>query len=103
MEQTRSKIVGLFLAGKSPKEILNSMKDEKVCRQLINRTIRRYKDTGSVQDRARTGRPTSVCTQQLKKKISSRISRNPRRSIRKMARDFSVSHESIRKVVRNEL
>ena len=103
MEQTRSKIVGLFLAGKSPKEILNSFKDEKVCRQLVYRTIRRYKDTGSVQDRARTGRPTSVCTQQLKKKISSRISRNPRRSIRKMARDFSVSHESVRKVVRNEL
>ena len=99
MEQTRSKIVGLFLAGKSPKEILNSMKGEKVCRQLVYCTIRRYEDTGSVQERARTGRPTSVCTQQLRKKISSRISRNPRLSIRKMARDFSVSHESIRKVV----
>ena len=48
-----------------PQRNLNSMKDEKVCRQLIYRTIRRYKDTGSVQDRARTGRPTSVCTQQL--------------------------------------
>ena len=70
MEQTRSKIVGLFLAGKSPKEILNSFKDEKVCRQLVYHTIRRFKVTGSVQDRARIGRPTSVCTQQLKKKIS---------------------------------
>ena len=49
MEQTRSKIVGLFLASKSPKEILNNFKDEKVCFQLTYRTIRRYKDTGSVK------------------------------------------------------
>ena len=54
-------------------------------------------------DRPRSGRPTSVSTPQLKKKIASRITRNRRRSIRKMARDFSVCHESVRKVVRNGL
>ena len=85
-------MIGLFMSGKSPKEILNSLRDEKVCRQLVYRTIMRHKDTGSGQDCARTGRPTSVCTQQLKKKIYSEISR-----------DFSVSDESVRKVVQNEL
>ena len=63
----------------------------------------RYKDTDSVLDRPRSGRATSVSTPQLKKKTACRITRNRRRSNRKMARDFSVSHESVRKVVRNDL
>ena len=89
----RSKIIELFMAGKSQREILSDQKDELVNRQLVYRTIKRYKDTGPVLDRPRSGRPTSVSTPQLKKKIASRIRRNRRRSIRKMARDFSVSHD----------
>ena len=96
-----SKNIELFIDGRSQKEILSDLKDLKINRQLIYRTIKRYKDTDSVLDRPRSGRPTSVSTPQLKKKISSRIARNRRRSIRKMARDFSVSHESVRKIVRN--
>ena len=56
-----------------------------------------------VLDRPRSGSPTSVSTRQLNKKISSQIARNWRRFIRKLARDFSVSHESVRKIVRNDL
>ena len=103
MAAIRSEIIGLFMAGKSQREILSDLKDELVNRQLVYRTIKRYKDKGSMLDRPRSGRPTSVSTPQLKKKIASRITRNRRRSIRKMARDFSVSHESVRKVVRNDL
>ena len=103
MAAIRSEIIELFMAGKSQREILSDLKDELVNRQLVYRTIKRYKDTGSVLDRPRSGRSTSVSTPQLKKKIASRITRNRRRSIRKMARDFSVSHESVRKVVRNDL
>ena len=99
MAAIRSKYIELLMAGKSQREILSDLKDELVYRQLV----KRYKDTGSVLDRLRSGRPTSVSTPQLKKKIASRITRNRRRSIRKMALDFSVSHESVRKVVRNDL
>ena len=95
MAAIRSKIIELFMAGKSQREILSDLKDELVNRQLVYRTIKRYKDTGSVLDRPRSGLPTSVSTPQLKKKIASWITR--RRSIRKMARDFSVIHESVRK------
>ena len=73
-----------------------------MCHQFVYHTIRRYKVAGSVEGRVRTSYPITVYIQQ-RKKIASRISRNPWRSIRKMARDFSVSHESVRKVVRNEL
>ena len=103
MATIRSKIIELFIDSRSQKEILSYLKDLKINRQLIYRTIKRYKDTDSVLDRPRSGRPTSVSTPQLKKKISSRIARNRRRSIRKMARDFSVSHESVRKIVLNDL
>ena len=98
-----TKIIELFIDGRSQKEILSDLKDLKVNRQLIYRTINCYKDTDSVLDRPRSGRSTSVSTPQLKKKISSRIAGNRWWSIRKMASDFSFSHESVRKIVRNDL
>ena len=56
MATIRSKIIELFIDGRSQKEILSDLKDLKINRQLIYRTIKRYKDTDSVQDRPRSGR-----------------------------------------------
>ena len=54
-------------------------------------------------DRARSGRPRTVRTPQLKKVMRERIRRNPRRSMRKMALDLKISDFSIRKVMRTDL
>ena len=56
-----------------------------------------------MSDKPRSGRPRSVRTPALKNKVRCRISRNPRRSIRKMAREFSVNHETMRKLVVEDL
>ena len=39
----------------------------------------------------------------LKNKVQCRIWRNPRRSVRKMAREFSVNHKTMRKLVVEDL
>ena len=67
--------------------------------------IKHYNDTGSLNDRPRAGRPRSARTPALKNKnkVHCRVIRNPRRSIRKMARDFSVNHETMRKLVTEDL
>ena len=68
IEAKRSKILDLFRAKKSAGEILEILQSENVGRKLIYRTIQRYKETGSLKDRARSGRPRNVRTRELKAK-----------------------------------
>ena len=91
MEAKRSKIISLFECGKSAGEIFKMLGQENFSRKLIYRTIKIYKETGSLNDKARSGRPRTEKTIGLKAKVQKRIVRNPRRSMRKMARDFGVS------------
>ena len=65
------------------------LKCEKVRRQFVYRTIKR------------SGRPRTVRTRLMK--LKKRIERNPRRSIRKMARDFAISPRTLRQVVHEDL
>ncbi|KAI6654409.1 Transposase [Oopsacas minuta] len=102
-EKIRSKIIALFEIGSSKKEIFQKLKNGKVSPKLIYRTIKRYKDTGNLSDKPRSDRPRPVRTPALKNKVRCRISRNPRRSIRKMARELSVNHETMRKLVVEDL
>lgn len=103
MENQRSAVVELHRAGKSVAEILAALKYPKLRRNFVWRTIKRFTETGDVKDRARSGRPRTATTQQVKKKIASRIARNPQRSMRKMAAELKVSRESVRRVVKRDL
>ena len=87
MEEKKSKIISLFLNGSSHIEICKSLKSQNTNRMFIYRTIQRYTDTGDVKDRPRSGRPVSVRTRRLREKVRSRITRNPRRPMRKLARE----------------
>ena len=103
MELERSAVIELFKNGKSQKEILKLLNLHNSRRKFVYRTIHRYKVTGCVVDRARSGRPRSVTTPALRKVVRERIRRNPRRSMRKMAKDLKISESSIRKVVKIDL
>ena len=58
-------------------EIMEFLKLPGTKRKFVYRTIQRYFDTVSVQDRERSGRPCSIRTPQLKKVVPERILRNP--------------------------
>ena len=103
MQRERSAIVELFLKGYSQGAILRALKLPSSKRKLVCRTIRRWKETGGVEDRVRPGRPCSVTTPRLKKVVQQRIRRNPRRSMRKLAVEMKVSRCSIAKVVKSDL
>ena len=98
----RSKIIALR-DRKLIKGNFQNVKNEKVSPKLIYRIIKRFKDTGSLSDKPSSGHPRSVRTPALKNKARCRISRNPRRSIRKMARELPVNHETMRKLVVEDL
>ena len=65
--------------------------------------IKRYKDTGSIVDKPRSGRPVTATTNKLRKVVRSRVQRNPRRSMRKMASELKISPGSLRTIVKRDL
>ena len=79
----RITIVELFKAGKPQKEIC---KDLKVNGMLVWRTLKRYKESGNVQNQPGQGRPRSASTSKLIRKSREIVRRNPKRSIQKMAK-----------------
>ena len=64
---------------------------------IIWRTLDRVKKTGTAEDRPGRGRKRQHRTPGIIKKIREKIRRNPKRSIRKMARDhdMSAAHKKI--------
>ena len=103
MVDVRAKIISHHLSGSSPTEILKKLSTDNVNRMLVYRTIKRYRDTGSVNDRHRSGRPTTTRTVRIRKAMRSRITRNPKRSMRKMAIELGTNRESLRKLVHEDL
>ncbi|KAI6659696.1 hypothetical protein LOD99_14621 [Oopsacas minuta] len=71
-------------------------------RWIVYHTIKRYKETGSTQDRFRKGRPRSVRTPAIRKLVRERVRKNPVRSIQVMAKDFNISTRSIGRIVKED-
>ena len=55
MERQRAAIIELFDSGNSPFAIIKTLNIEKGRRAFAYRTINRYKKTGEMKDRARSG------------------------------------------------
>ena len=99
----RAKINSYYLSGCKQTEILNKLKVDKVNIMLVYRTIKRYNDSKGIADRPRSGRPSTTRSIRLRKAVRSQVARNPKRLMRKMAKDMGVNRESLRKVVREDL
>ncbi|XP_075229651.1 uncharacterized protein LOC142329169 isoform X9 [Lycorma delicatula] len=70
-------------------------------RDSVRNLINKYLQTGSVEDRTRTGRPT-VLTDEKIRDISQILSKNPEKSLRKLARESKISifsaHKALQKL-----
>lgn len=62
-----------------------------------------YRDLGTLEDLKRSGRPRSANTCRNRKLIRDRVRRNPRISMRKVARETEIPRESVRRIAKNEL
>jgi transposase len=103
METKRAVIIALHHAGKTNKDIFNTLKSQGIGLRFIQRTIKRFKECGSTTDRQRSGRPKSASTPAMVQKIRCRLLRNPRQSLRKMAVHLSISSSSVRRIAKNNL
>ena len=73
------------------------MKQIGITRDCVYRTIRRLRDTGSVQDRPRSGRPCTCRTKERIKRVREKIRRNPQRSAKKLALEEGTDDRSMRR------
>ena len=103
MERDRCAVFGLFQARYKSKEISKMLKMPRGRRMFVVRAIKRYLETGNVEDRARSGRPCTVVTPKVRKTVREQIRRNPRRSMRKMASVIEISRRSVQRIVRDHL
>ena len=65
----------------------------------VYRTIRRLRDTGSIQDRPRSGRPRTCRTKERIKRVREKIRRNPQRSATKLALKERIDDRSMRRIL----
>jgi inhibitor of nuclear factor kappa-B kinase subunit alpha len=95
-KEKRGAIISLYNDGKKPLFISKTLN---IHRNTVYDAIKRYKELGSLEDRPRSGRPVTVATIANKEKIRKKISRNPQRSMRAMAKSMKISKDSVRKIV----
>ena len=103
MNDLRRLIVRAFKRGERQADIFHRLKSDGVSRPFISLTIKRWRETGSIADRPRTGRPRTVRTPERIKAVRARIRRNPRRSQRKLASQMGVSRSSIQMILKEDL
>jgi hypothetical protein len=65
----------------------------------ISRLVNRFRDTGSVQDTHRSGRP-SVLSDEILDDISQTLLRSPRKSLKKLSLQSGLSYGSVHKANR---
>lgn len=96
----RATIVELSACGELQSEIAKRLK---ISRQSVSRTLGRFHELGNLEDRPRSGRPATVNSSRTRNILRNKIRRNPKRSMRKMAKELGVSEWSIRNIVKHHL
>lgn len=103
MEAKQNAVIALHLDKKTPIQIVRSLKHLKVNERFVYRVIKRYKETGSVDDRPRSGRPKSARTQETVEKVKEEIRQNPGRSAREMAKELDISSSSMQLLLKKDI
>lgn len=103
MFDLRSVIVKKFQNGAKCGAIFRDLKHLGVKRGFVYYTIKRFVDTGSIENRPKPGRKRCVRTPRVIKVVRERIRRGCDRSARKMAAELNISRESVRRILRKDL
>lgn len=99
----RSIALGHYKSGKKAPEIAKLLANT-VHRSTVDRWIRKFEQSGSIQVKKRSGRPQTGRTKRLINLVKKRLaSKNPRKSLRTMAHDFASNTTTIKRVLNLDL
>ncbi|KAM8707532.1 hypothetical protein ACLKA7_005075 [Drosophila subpalustris] len=100
MSSKRCAILELFRQGNRQCEIVRLLD---VPRQTVSKAIRRFNELGHEGDRPGRGRKSTVNNSANRQIIRKRVKRNPRVSMRKIARETGIKRESVRQMAKKHL
>lgn len=103
LEMKRNSVIALHFEGKSNIEIRRALPNLKLTKFFVQRTIKRFKETGSIKKRYGGGRRCVATGRANVEKVRKRLARNDEVTARSLARDLNVSVFSIRKIVEEKL
>ena len=98
--QKRAAIVELFKSGKTAPDIAKTLKTN---RMLVWRTLKRFESTGDIVNEPGQGRPRSARTKKLVKSTKEKLRRNPKRSLRNLAKEAKVSVGTMSTILHSDL
>ena len=101
--EKRAVVIAFFQQGKNHNQIYNLLVKKKYSRHFIKYTINRYLETGSINDRKRTGKPRTVRTKKMIEKVRSAVKRNSNRAQRKLAEQYETSKTTIHNILAEDL
>ncbi|TKR73704.1 hypothetical protein L596_020984 [Steinernema carpocapsae] len=99
-EEDRHAVVSFYKKGWKNCKISSTLKLKKY---EVSRVLKRYKETGSVEDRPRSGKLVTARTKAMKNRIRCRVKRNPEQSLGKMAQELNISDRTVRRIVKEDL
>ncbi|KAF2886366.1 hypothetical protein ILUMI_19807 [Ignelater luminosus] len=103
MYEKRVAVLALHKMGKSANQIYSLLKKLPITKRFVFRTIAKYKETGSVEDRPRKGRPRSSHTEKVIKAVRSSINRNALRKQKVMAREMHIPPRTLSRIIKEDL
>lgn len=103
LKENRAAVIALYNAGNSRSSILKLLQNNGAKKTFIYNTIKRYEDTGTTDDRPRSGRPRTVRTKSMLKALKARIRRNPCRKQKKLAIQMKTSARTMSRALRDDL
>lgn len=103
MERKRESVVALHIAGRRPCDIVRELSALGIKKRFVLRTIKRFRETGSMAKRYGGGSRRTATSQKIIESDRHRLRRNPRRSGRQLARELGVSHRSVQRILKDHL
>ena len=80
------------------KKTLDHFLEQNVNRRTIERCIKRFTETGSVEFKPIPGRPVTVNTKENGKRVIASLKRNPSKSKRALGRSLRISDSSVHRI-----
>lgn len=101
--EKRAAIIKLYTSGKKATDIYKLLNQAGINKWLILRTIKRFNELGSIEDREKSGRKRSVRTRKMIKNLRQRLLRNPLQKLKKLAKELNSSKSTVQRAIKNDL
>jgi len=93
----------LFKCNKTPLEIFNLLKLLKITKKFVYRTIKRFKEFNTIDDKPKSGRPHEIKTNTAVRAVAQRIRRNPLHKQKIIAKQMKTPPRTMLRIIKEDL